>query len=225
MLRKGDHKKLFTHFKVFYVHRVRFVGLDEEHRRSLFNSYEPNSEVKEKPEISEKTSKLADKKRTKLLGGIDVSQVKQVDIFLIPKLNQAKIDAKKKQLDEREMKDCTFAPQTLDYKGTAQRPIINNVTHGDRCKDLYSTKHKGWFKEKSEKTMEDYEVERSKDEMNFKPLINDPEVVKQKFEKNFEKRKVDSIKGIDKVRDRMERARQQQLEKKLMTERGMPAQL
>ena len=39
-------------------------------------------------------------------------------------------------------------------------------------------------------------------------MINDPEVVKQKFERNFEKKKVDSIKGIEKVKDRMERARQ-----------------
>lgn len=30
---------------------------------------------------------------------------------------------------------------------------------------------------------------------------------------------------MDKVRDRMERARQQHIEKKLMTDRGMPAQL
>jgi len=30
---------------------------------------------------------------------------------------------------------------------------------------------------------------------------------------------------MDKIRDRMERARQQQLEKKLMTERGIPSQL
>ena len=32
MLRKGDHSKIFTHFKCLYVHRVQFVGLDEEHR-------------------------------------------------------------------------------------------------------------------------------------------------------------------------------------------------
>jgi hypothetical protein len=75
-LHKGDHKKLFTYFKVFYVHRVQFIGLDEHHRRSLFDSYHPNSELKSKPEISEKTSKLADKKRTKLLGLSDVSQIK-----------------------------------------------------------------------------------------------------------------------------------------------------
>jgi hypothetical protein len=41
--------------------------------------------------------------------------------------------------------------------------------------------------------------------------------------KNFDAKKVDQIRGMDKVRDRMEKARQQQLEKKLMTERGMPS--
>ena len=57
-LKKGDHSKLFTHFKCFYVHRVQFVGgCDPEHRpKSLFDSYDPEFEIKEKPQISEKTS-------------------------------------------------------------------------------------------------------------------------------------------------------------------------
>jgi hypothetical protein len=67
------------------------VGLDREYKKSQFDSYEPNSEVKSKPEISEKTSSLAEKKRKKLLGGIDASQVSKVEIFLIPKVSEAKI--------------------------------------------------------------------------------------------------------------------------------------
>ena len=60
--------------------------------------------------------------------------------------------------------------------------------------------------------------------MTFNPQINDPETM-QRLSKNFDQQKVDTIRGMDKVRDRMERARQQQLEKKLATDRGMPAQL
>jgi hypothetical protein len=44
-LKKGDHSKIFTHFKPFYVHRVQFVGLDESQKNSLFNSYDPLSNV------------------------------------------------------------------------------------------------------------------------------------------------------------------------------------
>jgi hypothetical protein len=75
MLNKGDHKKLFTYFKDFYVHRVQFIGgCDPEHKpaKSVFDSYEPLKEVKEKPEISKKTSELAQKKRTKLLANADI---------------------------------------------------------------------------------------------------------------------------------------------------------
>jgi hypothetical protein len=43
--------------------------------------------------------------------------------------------------------------------------------------DLYATKHKGWFVEKSHKTKEDYEYERSKEDLTFNPQINDPEIV------------------------------------------------
>ena len=28
MIRRGDHKKIFYHFKPFYVHRVQFIGLN-----------------------------------------------------------------------------------------------------------------------------------------------------------------------------------------------------
>ena len=37
--------------------------------------------------------------------------------------------------------------------------------------DLYSKKHKGWFVEKSHKTKEDYEYEKNKDELTFKPKM------------------------------------------------------
>lgn len=147
------------------------MGLDEEQRQSKFNTYEPNKELKDRPEISQKTAKLASIKRAKLLEGKDASQVKSVDIFLIPKVDQTKIEAKKKQLEDREVQDCTFAPKTLNYKGSTK----NGVTHGDRCMDLYAKKPKGWFREKGEKTHDDYEYEKSKDELKFKPTINDPE--------------------------------------------------
>ena len=148
-LRCGDHGKLFTHFKAFYVHRVQFTGLNDEYRKSLFDSYQPRSEYKDRPEISEKTSLLADKKRKKLLGDKDPTLVSKVEIFLIPKINQAKIEAKMLEQKEKEVSECTFAPKTLDYKGLAKK---QQVTAGDRNIDLYSLKKKGWFKDRGQKT-------------------------------------------------------------------------
>lgn len=67
----------------------------------------------------------------------------------------------------------------MNYKGGAHKS--GGVTHGDRNLDLYSKKHKGWFKERGQKTKEDYEVERGKDDMTFNPQINDPELVEKRL--------------------------------------------
>ncbi len=75
---------------------MQYVGIDPEYKKSQFDSYEPDSEIKSKPSISEKTASLAEKKRKKLLGGKDASQVSKVEIFLIPKVSEAKIQEKKK---------------------------------------------------------------------------------------------------------------------------------
>lgn len=45
MLKKGDHKKIFAHFKTLYVHRMRFIGLDEKYRQSLFDTYDPTEGI------------------------------------------------------------------------------------------------------------------------------------------------------------------------------------
>jgi hypothetical protein len=50
-------------------------------------------------------------------------------------------------------------------------------------------------------------MERGKQEMTFNPVINDPEVIEKRLQKNKDVNKIDYIPGMDKVRDRMERAR------------------
>jgi hypothetical protein len=101
------------------------------------------------------------------------------------------------------MKDCTFSPQTLDYKGASKN---QRLTHGDRNIDLYSMKKPGWFIERSKKSIETNERE-NQEEFSHIPKTNDAEVVKRKLEREKQNRKIDYIPGMDKVRDRMERAR------------------
>lgn len=69
------------------------------------------------------------------------------------------------------------------------------------------------------KTKDDYEFEKAKEECTFTPKIN------QGNEAKGEEQQISQIKGVDKVMERLAKARQIQLEKKLMTERGMPSQL
>jgi len=117
-------------------------------------------------------------------------------------VDQKKIDAKKEEQLKKETDECTFVPKTINYKGHKKQTLMQ-ATHGDRCQDLYSLKPQGWFVSRGEKTHDDYDYERSKEDLTFSPLINDPEKVANSLQRS----KVDSIRGMDKVRDRMERAR------------------
>jgi len=45
-LRKDSHKKIFTHFKSFYVHRVQYVGLNKKISKQYVD---PSSYLQQKP--------------------------------------------------------------------------------------------------------------------------------------------------------------------------------
>ena len=59
-----------------------------------------------------------------------------------------------------------------------------------------------------------------REECSFAPKINEPESHQGAQDGN-----VQQVRGVDKMVERMNKARQSQVEKKLMTERGMPSQL
>lgn len=52
-IRKGTGKKIFTHFKNFYVHRMHFVGLQ---KKQPSHQAGPDAFCQPKPQISNKTS-------------------------------------------------------------------------------------------------------------------------------------------------------------------------
>jgi hypothetical protein len=91
-------------------------------------------------------------------------------------------------------------------------------TYGDKCIDLYSRIKKDQYKDKQNKSHADYEFERMKDECLFTPKINDGTEIQSEIE-------VHQVKGMDKIMERMTKARQLLHEKKMMTERGIPSQM
>lgn len=143
----------------------------------------------------------------------DRENVSLVEILLIPKHNEKDLEAKRQLLKDKHVEGCTFKPTTLDYPSQQQRE-----SHGDKCIDLYSSKPKGWFKDKEYKTTDAAEYERTSEQCTFKPSINDPSAVQA-----LGSEQVDNIRGVDKVKDRLNKARDTALQKKLMTERGVPA--
>ena len=86
-------------------------------------------------------------------------------------------------------------------------------TTGDRCFDLYQLSVIK-RKEKQDKTTEEVEFEKAKEELTFQPNLTKkkPKTAKKKY--NVNQRSVqDNI-------ERMRRAREERERKKMMTERG-----
>jgi hypothetical protein len=76
-IRKGDHKKLFTHFKLFYINRIDSVN---QLKKTAAETSIVSTSVTQKPHISSKSSKLAEQKRQKMMG----KNAKVMEILLQP---------------------------------------------------------------------------------------------------------------------------------------------
>ncbi len=75
---------------------------------------------------------------------------------------------------------------------------------------------KGAIAEKKQKSTNDYQYEQQKEECTFKPNIN--KGVKQG------KTNLSNVKGMERVMDRMNKAKEKDDTKKMWCERGIPAQ-
>jgi hypothetical protein len=72
LLKKGEHKKIFTHFKNLYINRVQHVGSLKKVSKDFVDVAHRDPH---KPTLSEKTNKLAMKKRQKMYGNNNVTIV------------------------------------------------------------------------------------------------------------------------------------------------------
>ena len=88
----------------------------------------------------------------------DRSDVTLVEILLHPNSKGPQwVEDQQKEKENKQIEGCTFKPQTINYQGGATRE-----TSGDKCFDLFSTKPKGWVKDKVEKTTDEYTYEKEK---------------------------------------------------------------
>ena len=78
--------------------------------------------------------------------------------------------AKKFKEDRENDKEATFKPVTLDYSAEINRPL-HQLTHGDRCLDLYSRVKPGQYARKNIQEP-DPDFEANKHELIFAPTIN-----------------------------------------------------
>lgn len=135
-----------------------------------------------------------------------------VEILLRPP--KATDEWRQQWLEEKEaenMKECSFKPITNDYP-------LENTGSGDKNMDLYAKVKKRQYADRKTIETDAYEYRKQPDQYTFAPNINDSQKV-------FYHRMSSDIPGYDKVRERLERARYEKLQKDMATQRGIPAQM
>ncbi len=219
-----DCEKISKHFKLFYLNRIRYIGLREQPRNEKAKQ-EVEQECTFQPQINEQTETYARKYRERIAEQNEGEKITVLDILTAQTNKEQWIEETKKDLEEREKKNCTFRPKTNKYKGN-RRPMQNpddsgasestyeNQATGDKCEDLYQLSIIKQ-KKKLDKTTEEIEFEKAKQELTFQPNLSKKKGKTQQQQRH----KINQRSVMDNI-ERMRRAREERERKKAMTERG-----
>ena len=109
------------------------------------------------------------------------------------------------------MKECSFKPVTNDYP-------LQQETCGDKNIDLYKKIQKKQYANRKTVASDEFELRKNPEEYRFTPNINHNVKISRDSQAS-------NVKGFDKTMQRLEAARQQKLEKSMITERGIPSQM
>lgn len=218
-----DCEKISKHFKLFYLNRIRFIGLREQPRAEKAKQ-DVEIECTFQPIISEATENYAQKYRQRIAEQNEGEKITVLDILTAQTNKDQWIEETKKDLEEKERKNCTFRPKTnKGYKSHKGRHpeesreeseasyAANEAATGDKCFDLYQLSIVK-RKEKNDKTSEEVEFEKASQELTFQPNL-------YKGKAKAKKHKVNQRSVMDNI-ERMRRAREEREYKKKMTERG-----
>ena len=88
-----------------------------------------------------------------------------------------------------------------------------------RFEELYALSKNKQQINKTDKSKEDYEYEKSKDELTFKPKM----YTAKPGSSASKKTSLDNDRNVQKQKERMEKARDEKERIKMITERGIPA--
>lgn len=217
-----DCDKISKHFKLFYLNRIRYIGLRDQPRKEKIIE-DMSKDMTFKPELSDATESYAQRYRQRIADAYDGKQVTVLDILTAETNKQQWIEETKKELEEEERKNCTFKPKTNNYR-PHQHPDESRADEsqtsyglregtGDKCFDLYQLSLLKQ-QQKADKTSEEVEFEKNKNELTFQPNLN-----KKKPKSSAKRHKVNQRSVMDTI-ERMRRAREEREYKRSMTERG-----
>ena len=215
-----DCAKITKYFKLFYLNRIRYIGLREQPRQEQVLA-ETDAQCTFKPKITENTEKYAQNYRNRIAEAYDGEKITVLDILTASTNKEQWIEETKKELEAKEKKDCTFRPKTNNYNpNRAEESKLQSDTSygvnentGDKCFDLYQLSMNKQ-KQKEDKTTEEVEFEKAKEELTFQPNLQ-----KKKPKTAAKKYRVNQRSVQDNI-ERMRRAREERERKRMMTERG-----
>ncbi len=109
-----DCAKITKHFKLFYLNRIRYIGLREQPKSEQIKS-EQQKDCTFQPQISNATEEYAQKYRQRIADDYDGEKITVLDILTASTNKEQWIQETKKELEEKEKQNCTFRPKTNNY--------------------------------------------------------------------------------------------------------------
>jgi len=160
-IRKGCQAKIYKHFLSLAANRKSFEGKPKSKEDPAL------LELQDTPHISEKSRMIAEENRKKYMNEASATD------FVTHILEKDKVRNQKKLLDKKRIQEeteknalqqSTFKPQTLNYKSNKK-----NVSHGDRCLDLYARAKFGCYAAKQNIPTDQIEFQKQKSECSHQP--------------------------------------------------------
>ncbi|TNV84608.1 hypothetical protein FGO68_gene10178 [Halteria grandinella] len=225
----GDIPRIQKRFNLFYLNRLQFQGrlLDEaKQQKSL------QQEFVYKPHLNENSSAIAARYRQKLVdgasvaGGEDHQEVNPLTWLTETHYKQVWREQASKIINDERMRECTFQPQRITVNarkrdagdGASGAGTAGSVaTGGKRYQALYAMAKGHQQKDKTDKSKEDYEFEKNKGELTFKPKFATRGAAASSMDANLQ---LSHEKQIQKQKERFERIKEERERARLLGERG-----
>ena len=194
--RKGGQVKLGAKFRSFYINKLQAEATSQVPRIGKPAEIACDKALEKKFTCSAKTIEYANNRKKRFdAEGCDIVESLYRKHTVMDKRNKERADAQKAaaEIDV----EATFAPVTINYTGS--RP---QLTHGDKCLDLYSRVRPGQYAKKNIEER-DAEFENARVECNFMPQINPDGSYLAKPDQTL-----DQIKGVKEKLDQQAKGRE-----------------
>eukprot|EP00347_Sterkiella_histriomuscorum_P024180 403332030 len=230
-IRPEDLSIIYKQFDLLNVNRIQYTGRVQQDKKT-----QQKQEHSFKPQLSKKTEGIASQYRQKLAEQINEEKISTFE-WLAAQGNKDEWRQNAKQVLEKEsLKECTFKPNLQressnnrsqishakrDVSNTSKSRTRDYGSSGDRFNDLYNLAKRMQQKPKTDKTTEEIEFEKAKDECSFAPNRNKVNNQSEQLPTTQHDKPLIEDKYVQKDIERLRKAREERERVKKYTERGI----